>query len=269
MSMRKFERPRARRRVKTDTDLTNKTFVADLTSRLRTSCAPTHNGVQITQASANITAGSCAEDAKNATVNAGKTAPPNLGTIQLQLRPCRSHAHKGQAQSYSAGKEFLHNPKYMVTKMKTAWGRLLKNTAEKVVNSETWEGPVTDLPQAPRCKEGVNKSEVGSVIACGCDEAHRQQQRGTDARSNQHQKEHVPDAAQGKHSDGSYAKDTQMHGHGGYEYGLQEQGYNGHGNGHGHGQQEYGCDNYSNGHARGDGTHGQWGGGYHYGSYAR
>ena len=85
--MRKFDRPRAKRRVKTDTDQTKNALVADLTKRLRTSSTLKINRVKITQESAKVIVDSYAEAVKNAIVNAGKAALPNLGTNQLQLCP--------------------------------------------------------------------------------------------------------------------------------------------------------------------------------------
>ena len=64
--------------------------MADLAKHLRTSSTLKNNGGNMTQESVNINVDSYAEVVQNATVTKGKTAFPNLVTIQLQLRPCRS-----------------------------------------------------------------------------------------------------------------------------------------------------------------------------------
>ena len=91
--MRKFERPRAKRRDTSGTYQTKKTFAADLAKRLRTSSTLKINGVKITWESANVIVDSYAEVVKNAIVTKGKTTLPTLGAFQLQLRPCRSEVH--------------------------------------------------------------------------------------------------------------------------------------------------------------------------------
>ena len=109
--MKKCERPRTQRRVKRDTEPTKKTFVADMTKNLRMNRTPRNHGVKINQEFAQVIVDCYAEAAKDTIVAKGRAALPNPGTLELQLRPCKSQEHKAQAQTYSGGPGFLWIPK--------------------------------------------------------------------------------------------------------------------------------------------------------------
>ena len=106
----KFERPRAQRRVKTDTDPTEQTFVADMTKHLRVNRALRKDGIQITRGLAKVIVDGCAEVAKDTIVAKGKAALPNLGAMELELPLCGAQEHKEKSQACSGGQDSCGTP---------------------------------------------------------------------------------------------------------------------------------------------------------------
>ena len=82
-----------------------------MTKHLRMNRTLRNHGVKITQELAKVIVDGYAEVVKDNIVTKGKAALPNLGTLELQLRQCRSPKHKAQAQTYSGGPGFLWTPK--------------------------------------------------------------------------------------------------------------------------------------------------------------